>query len=80
MAVDHVHSVKLENGNYHHLFNLGYMSEDEIQMLQIALDSKPIPTDKIDVLNGLRITVNKMISIAIAKNEKAQEETEDKPS
>jgi hypothetical protein len=76
MAADHLHSIRLENGKYHHLFNLDFMVESEVQILQMALNGKPIPSDKVDVLNGLKTVVDRMMGVAATKNEKAQQQIE----
>ena len=67
MASSHVHSVREENG-FHHLFNLMFMTVPEIETIGLALSAKPIPVDKIDILNNLKEHIRKMHDAAITKD------------
>lgn len=75
MAVNgHVHSVKLENGNYYHLFALQYMNVDEISVLQSLLNGQAVEQNKLPSLNSLKKSVEEIINMAIVRDTQPEAE------
>lgn len=80
MASAHLHSIELKD-KYLHNFNLQFMSEEEALVLNQMLNGKPIPQNKMEVLNSLKGLMADMIRNASNKNNmfpqiKAQRESE----
>jgi len=74
MANGHVHSVYLENGKYHHLFNLLFMTYQEIEMMNLLLNGKPIPQDKLVIINSIKKSVEEMVNKAVVKDHQPVQE------
>lgn len=68
MASGHLHSVHLENDKYHHVFNLMFMTDDEVFVIQQSLQGKPIPQERLAALNNVKKSVDEIINMAIVKN------------
>lgn len=68
MASSHVHHVCQDDGRYHHLFNLLFMTVAEMEVLALALASKPITMDKISILDNLKEHMRRMHNTMISKD------------
>lgn len=68
MAVGHVHSIKLDDNRYYHLFNLQFMSADEIDVIRLSLSGQPIPSEKLNAVNNLKKSIDEIINMAIVKD------------
>ena len=81
MASIHVHSVKSASGFLTHLYNLQFMSDNEVLVLKNLVDNKPINTNDLETLGSIKSSINKMLIIAAEKNAVARSEREesDKP-
>lgn len=68
MATSHVHHVETDVGKYHHLFNLMFMSVNEIRVLQLCLSGQAIPKEMLGISNELKKNIDSVINMAITKD------------
>lgn len=74
MASSHVHSIKRDDGTYYHLYNILFMNTSELEVLALSLSGKPIPTDKIEILNNLKSHMIKMHESSVSVENKVIED------
>jgi len=54
MASSHTHTIKLDDGKLYHLFNLQFLTVDEIEVLQHAINNNPIPQELVHIHEDLK--------------------------
>lgn len=74
MSTGHLHTVILEDNRNHHLFNLMFMNVEEIDVLKLSLDGKPIPQNKLSAVNNLRRSIDQIINMAVVKDTQPESE------